>query len=444
MSKVWEFFENLGEIVHVSDMDNYELIYMNKRAMREYGIKSSSEYIGKKCYEVLHGCSFPCAICTNSKLAVGQFKEWQYFNPEIKKYFLIKDTMVIEDGRRCRIEIAIDMTARARQNSFIGRYANLESVINDGMRLAMQEPTPEKNIQVMLEYFGKVLNSERFYIFEENENGTFDNTYEWAASGVTPEKDNLQDIPYDVVKKWYCHFKDNKDLVIENIENIRKDDPLVYDVLKTQNISSLVINPLVDDKKIIGFYGVDNPPSEFLEIISDVFQIIGHFFVYALKRRNLVKRLEMMSYRDQLTEVGNRHAMNDYIAEIVPDNSLGIVYCDVTGLKMVNDREGHEAGDRLLIRASECLKRSFGNYALFRIGGDEFLVLCPSIDEDELNERVRSLRDDMSGNNMVMAIGAVWRRDGSENINTLISEADGLMYEDKKAYYSSVGIKSRR
>ena len=56
---------------------------------------------------------------------------------------------------RCRMEIAIDMSAQVRQSRFISEYANLESVINEGMRLALQEPTPERTIQVILEYFGK-------------------------------------------------------------------------------------------------------------------------------------------------------------------------------------------------------------------------------------------------------------------------------------------------
>ncbi len=431
MSKVWELFEDLSEIVYVSDIDTHELIYMNKRTMEEYGFNSYEEYAGKKCYEVLQRSSLPCAMCTNTELAEGQFKEWQYFNPNIGKTFALKDTLIIDGGRRCRMEIAIDMSAQVRQSRFISEYANLESVINEGMRLALQEPTPERTIQVILEYFGKSLNSERVYIFEENEKGTFDNTYEWVANGVTPEKDNLQNISYDVVKMWYQKFRENKDIIIEDLEDIREEDPLMYDVLKPQNIHSLVVNPLIDDKRTIGFYGVDNPPSEFLTMISDMFQIMGHFFVSVLRRRNLVKRLEAMSYRDQLTDIGNRHAMNDYIVRIDSEKSLGIVYCDVTGLKRVNDRDGHEAGDKLLLRASGCLKRFFSDCALFRIGGDEFLAICPEISEEELRGRVERLRTDMRENEAIMAIGVVWRQNVRENINALLSEADSLMYEDK-------------
>lgn len=443
MSKVWEFFENLDEIVYVSDMDTYELIYMNKYTMREYGFSSYEEYVGKKCYEVLQGSSFPCAMCTNNVLEEGQFREWKYFSPKLGKAFALKDTMVIDDGRRCRIEIAVDMSSQTMP-SRLSEQINLEAVINRGMRIALQEPTPELSIQVLLEYFGKSLNSDRVYIFEENERGTFDNTYEWVASGVTAEKDNLQDVPFEVVEMWYRKFRENKDIIIADIEDIRDSDPMVYEIVKPQNIRSLAVNPLVVDKKIIGFYGVDNPPVEFLDMISDMFQIMGHFFVSTLRRRDLLKRLKVMSYRDQLTDIGNRHAMHDHIKAIDPEDSLGIVYGDVTGLKRVNDQEGHEAGDMLLLRACGCLKKIFGDFSLFRIGGDEFMALCPKIGEEELRERVVRLREELNGNKVIMALGVLWRQNAGENINALLSEADSLMYEDKRAYYSTAGIERRR
>ena len=57
--KIWEFFENMNECVYASDIDTDELVYMNKKALRMYGIHSLDEIAGKKCYEVLQHCSAP-------------------------------------------------------------------------------------------------------------------------------------------------------------------------------------------------------------------------------------------------------------------------------------------------------------------------------------------------------------------------------------------------
>ncbi len=444
MKKIWEFFENLNEYVYVSDMDSYELLYMNRKLREMYGFHSLEEIAGKKCYEVLQNCSGPCAICNNHELSEGYFKEWGYYNPILGKHLVLKDTVIIDNGRRCRIEIALDAEVSEWKSNRIHSYQNMEKLVNEGLRLALQATTPDSTIEVILEYIGKALKAERTYIFERNETGGDDNTYEWVANGITPEKDNLQNVPPEVCANWYRKFSENKKVVIEDLEDIREEDPLQYENLKRQNIHSLVVIPLYDDKNVIGFYGVDNPPIEMLDYTYDMLQIMGHFIISSLKRRNLVKMLQYMSYSDQLTKFGNRYAMNEHINNIPDGESVGVVFCDVTGLKRVNDTKGHKAGDQLIIRACESLRRVFSDYELFRIGGDEFLALCPAISEEALNKKVEALKKDIQENSIIMAIGSVWQKEGKKNIDLLLSESERLMYEDKSAYYKTAGIDRRR
>lgn len=436
MEKIWEFYENLNEIVYASDMENYELLYMNRKAREIYGYSDVRDFKGKKCYEVLQGCACPCTICNNRNLKQGYFEEWQYYNPVLGKTYGLKDTMVVDEGRKCRLEMAIDMSIQEQQKKAIREFSDNEAMINEGLRIALSAPMPEESIGILLEYLGKELCSERVYIFEENARGTYDNTYEWCAKEVEPQKDNLQDVPYEIVEPWFQRFHNNENVIIKELEAIREADPAVYEYLQPQDIHTLVVSPLVNDKKIVGFYGVDNPPGELLNHISTMFQIMGHFIVSLLKRRDLVKRLANLSYYDQLTGIGNRHGMNAYISGMEKEKSIGILYCDVMGLKKINDTQGHQAGDDLLIRASECLKREFGEYSLFRVGGDEFLVLCAGITEEELNKRAEALKQDMQENSALMALGCVWRAKSTEDMDKLLAEADNKMYEDKRRYYA--------
>lgn len=82
---------------------------------------------------------------------------------------------------------------------------------------------------------------------------------------------------------------------------------------------------------------------------------MGYFISSSIKRRNLVKMLQYMSYSDQLTKLGNRYAMNEHSDNIPDGESVGVVFYDVTGLKWVNDTMGHKAGDELILRACESL-----------------------------------------------------------------------------------------
>ena len=154
----------------------------------------------------------------------------------------------------------------------------------------------------------------------------------------------------------------------------------------------------------------------------------GYFFVSSMKQRNLVRKLQEISFHDQLTKLGNRFALEDYATQVDSRRSIGVVFCDITGLKRVNDSQGHIAGDKFIMDASECLKNAFGdqNNGLFRIGGDELLVLCP-----EMTKK------------MLMAIGYVWKPDASASLDEVMTEAEMWMYKDKEAYYKRTGIDRR-
>lgn len=442
MNNVWEIFDNMHEAVFVADKDTYELVYMNKWAMKLSGVGSRDDYAGKTCHGVIQGCSVPCSMCKSSALSVGEFIEWQYYNPKIEKYLMIKDTLIEKNGRQFHMEIAIDITAQQRRSDMLRNYQDIETIVNNGIRIALSEPQPDKSLDIILEFIGMALDGERTYIFERDENGCDNNTYEWVAAGITPEKDNLQNLPPEVCANWYRNFSESNYIVIEDIEDIRESNPLQYDILKRQNIHSIAVVPLYLDGKVTAFYGIDNPPKHRLEYTATMLQIMGHFIVSTLKRRNLVNELQVMSYCDQLTRLGNRHAMDEFINSMSRSGSVGVVFCDITGLKKLNDTEGHAAGDKLISGCADCLRDALGEYGLFRTGGDEMLALCCGISKQQLSERTEALRSGLSNRGMTMAIGSVWKNP-PDNIHAMISEAERLMYAEKSEYYRTMGIERR-
>ncbi len=233
-------------------------------------------------------------------------------------------------------------TGNYEQQSEMRSVQNLEVIINEGLRTALLEETPDQSLEVLLEHLGKALNGERTYIFERNESGGDDNTYEWVAEGITPEKENLQNVPPEVCAIWYRSFTIGKHIVIKNLEETKEEDPLMYETLKPQNIHSLVVVPLYDDGKPIGFYGVDNPPAKSLEYASNMLQTAAYFIVSSLKRRNLVRELQKRS--DQVL-----HALSvDYLGiyQVNFDTGECVIYRDSEQLKMdwaVNFEDGYKS-----------------------------------------------------------------------------------------------------
>lgn len=184
----------------------------------------------------------------------------------------------------------------SEQRSDVQNVQNLETIINEGLRVALMEETPDQSLEVLLEHLGKALNGDRTYIFEQNEHGCDDNTYEWVADGVEPEKENLQNLPPEVCANWYQNFSAGRHIIIGSLEDIRETVPVQYEILKRQNIHSLVVVPLYNGEKNIGFYGVDNPPVRLLEYASNMLQTAAYFIVSSLKRRDLFRMLQKRSY----------------------------------------------------------------------------------------------------------------------------------------------------
>ena len=205
-----------------------------------------------------------------------------------------------------------------------------------------------------------------------------------------------------------------------------------------------MVVPLYDAGKVIAFYGVDNPPPMFLKYSHDMLQIEASFLISCLRRRTLRARLLELSFQDALTRLGNRFALTAYVKRLDPSQSLAVVYCDITGLKQVNDTQGHEAGDALILSCCACLRQVFDGCGLFRLGGDELLVLCPNISRATADDLVAKLQKTTKEHSVNLAVGMVWLETLADDLYHSISEAEKRMYADKAAYYRASGIERRR
>ncbi len=179
--------------------------------------------------------------------------------------------------------------------------------------------------------------SDRVYIFEKNKHGNFDNTYEWCASKVSPQKNILRNIPPETMGTWIPTFQKGESIIIRNVNEIVSYDPTVYETLIPQNIARLIVSPICRDREVIGFYGIDNPPLDRMDHIAFMLQLLGHFINSMLRRRDLVGKLETLSYHDQLTGAKNRHAMNEKAGFSCKRWKSWHYYSDVMGLKQIND-----------------------------------------------------------------------------------------------------------
>ncbi|MBC5682349.1 PAS domain-containing hybrid sensor histidine kinase/response regulator [Ruminococcus hominis] len=113
----------------------------------------------------------------------------------------------------------------------------------------------------MLKSIGKYTAADRAYVFEwsSEKKESFKNTFEWCAAGIEPQIQNLQEVPVCLMQNWVETFIQKKNIIIYDLEAIAKETPQEYEILKPQNIHSLIAMPIYTNHKFIGFIGLDNP-----------------------------------------------------------------------------------------------------------------------------------------------------------------------------------------
>ena len=177
------------------------------------------------------------------------------------------------------------------------------------------------------------------------------------------------------------------------------------------------------------------------------------------KQESDLLTMRNLAYVDSLTGVKNKHAYEDtagYIDAQIKSGTaeFAIIMCDLNYLKLINDTRGHQAGDIALKRAAKILCNAFPMSTVFRIGGDEFVVI-PSVIEyarideqlDALKAMLRKQKDNSPDvlDRISFAFGtAVFDREKDHSFNDVFERADQKMYEEKKKTHDADGISTGR
>ena len=151
-----------------------------------------------------------------------------------------------------------------------------------------------------------------------------------------------------------------------------------------------------------------------------------------------------LTKKDALTGLLNRHA---YYADVNkdPKSISAIISIDMNGLKIINDTEGHSAGDAALVAISLCFVNLLKNKQYgYRIGGDEFIIVCRKTSKEDILSLVEQIRQNVSETPYSCAIGYSLNLEGNKSIPELLKESDEMMYQEKEKHYQESGDRRRK
>lgn len=425
----------ISELVYVSDPETYELLFVNQTGCQTLHLEN---YKHKKCYEVLQGKTSPCEFCTNDRLCDDNFYTWEFTNPSIGRHFLLKDKIIQWRGKTARMEIAFDITERELQKQELKNMLDVQTLITNCVRMLYAVDDLDQTINAVLTQIGEFLVSDRAYVFEIKDE-LMNNTHEWTAPGISPQLEKLQQLDLSLISDWLPFFEKNDCIIIDDVEQLQKTNPAAYATLHAQEITSLIAAPIFLDNKLAGYIGIDNYDSEKIKNSSYLLLSMSIFLSYAIRHRNHVDMLHRLSYHDLLTNALNRNAFMDVLSQFRTGQyaSAGIIYIDINGMKEINDFYGHHQGDKILITTVAKVFNLFKPDELFRIGGDEFVIITYDLTETDFYEKFNLLRNifcEKTNLPFSIATGSCWVKSPSD-LNSLLQQADSAMYTDKKKFY---------
>lgn len=157
-------------------------------------------------------------------------------------------------------------------------------------------------------------------------------------------------------------------------------------------------------------------------------------------------RLYNLAFKDDLTHLFNRNAYIRDLSKLKRQKlkSLWFSIFDIDDFKLINDTNGHLYGDEILICAAKRLAEIFDekNHTVYRIGGDEFLVISKNISEDELISLLLQLKN-LENNTQDFRFSKGYsfvENKGTEYFNTAFDNADKMLYADKNSKKKKISI----
>ncbi|MCF0215447.1 MAG: GGDEF domain-containing protein [Fibrobacteraceae bacterium] len=331
--------------------------------------------------------------------------------------------------------------------AFLREKLSIEETVSECSRALSSSIDVNISLNKLLSIIGKYHKSERVCIFSfDYKKKRMSNTHEWVQDGFKPKKDYLQNLPLGMADEWMEAFGQNQCKVITDIESLTHNS-ITYKVFVSENIRSMIAAPLSDGKKLIGYLSVSNPTVNIFK--NTLLTSVASFVMNELQKKSYIDQLEHLSYYDPLTGLLNRNSYNKILQEIEKnkETNIGIIFGDLNGLKLLNDHQGHKAGDIFLRFVARKAKRFFeglpySNSQIFRIGGDEFVSIIHNIKEQEFDILVSEMLDYVEKKPLA-SIGDIWIKK-CEDIESQIKMADKIMYLRKKAYYAKKGTDRRQ
>ncbi|MFN4054411.1 MAG: putative bifunctional diguanylate cyclase/phosphodiesterase [Alishewanella aestuarii] len=308
-------------------------------------------------------------------------------------------------------------------------------------------------INSALAAIGRFYQADRCYLFKFSADlTTASNSHEWCAPGVSPQLEQLQQLPSAAFGEWYRQWTAGFPSILHDINSLPHDSA-EYQLLAPQGIQSLLMLPLKSRDRLLGMFGLDivrNLQQWSAEQIAGL-QLIAGNICSALIRQQIEHQAESLAFYDPVTGLANRQLMLDRILQAQLQSSrsqhyAALLFIDIDDFKTLNDSLGYNTGDRVLKLVGQSLQAVLpSGDTVGRLNADEFLILTEMLSTQraaavqEVTDLAAALQAAVAQNAALtqlrpkntLSIGATLFLGDQLDTDVLITQADMAMHQVK-------------
>ncbi|WP_412513727.1 diguanylate cyclase domain-containing protein [Shewanella indica] len=248
-------------------------------------------------------------------------------------------------------------------------------------------------------------------------------------------------------------------IIVEDVENLQSDDSAEYRLLKLLQLRSLALFAITDGQDLLGMLSLSNSQSPKLwpqsrrAMLTQFAAALNELLVrerrdlqmLGLQREllGLNHKLKQLSETDELTGLANRRPFTQSLARLLASEEGGaLIMLDVDHFKAFNDCFGHPAGDRVLQRLAQAMRKALPERALLaRVGGEELALVLPGVDRrqaegvaETLLTQVRELQithGSAPAGIVTISLGLALLTPNTRDLSEVIRLADKALYQAK-------------
>ncbi|SCX85056.1 diguanylate cyclase (GGDEF) domain-containing protein [Pseudobutyrivibrio sp. AR14] len=264
-------------------------------------------------------------------------------------------------------------------------------------------------------------------------------------------KELFSSTPFKMFLTWEAALSETNIIIVKDEHDmavLEKKAPDWVKHMRENDVHTLALVPFIHQGEIIGYLYLTDFNSDNVVKIKEAIELVSFFLTAEIANHIFMEKLEYLSNVDILTGVLNRNCMNINVDELslklkLNPQPFSVAFCDLNGLKNINDEQGHGSGDKLLKEAAILLKEVFVGDQIYRAGGDEFTIISLHSTQEEFEAKINLLREKACNPDwLYFAIGTYYDAKGG-SLRKAMHYADERMYKDKKEFYDKFPDRKR-